>query len=513
MPPEDRPRGDAGAVLVGIDVGTSSIRAVAFDSSGRKLAIGLRPTPIRVLPTGGEYDPDLIFATVVTVLGEVAAALGGRPVAGIAVASIGESCVLVDAAGKAVAPSITWYDQRTAGEAAEIEAKLGRERLFAVTGIAVEAIFTLAKLLWMRAHWPDAMTKARRVLMMADWIAFRLSGVMATDPSLASRTLYFDLGRRAWAPEFLAVAGLDARFPAPLAESGMPLGPLLPDITAATGLADRPVVSVGGHDHILGAIATGLSEPGIVVNSIGTAEALLLATAGPLADPETIRRGYVQGAVTERVDYVCGSLFSAGGAMEWVRSVAGGVDTGTLIAEATDVPPGSRGVVFLPHLVNGPPPDADPDARGAFVGLTPGANRAVLYRSVLEGLALQSRLMLDGMGSLAGVAPVRDVRLIGGVARNALFLAIKASVLGRPLTVVEEPEATALGAALLAGVGAGIFTGIDAALAALDRRETVIEPDASAPRYAALRETVFAPVVAAMRPINRALAAGRGAGQ
>lgn len=509
IPEAARRRSDS-PVLIGIDVGTSSVRAIAFDLRGRRVAAAARPTPIAILETGGEFDPDAIFATALTALKEVGSVLAGRPVAGIAVASVGESCVLLDDGGRALAPSIVWHDRRTLAQGLAIEKAIGRDRIFEISGHSAEPIFTLAKLIWMREHWPDAFTKARRVLMMADWIAFRLSGEAATDPTLASRTLYFDIRRRCWSEEMLALASVSATFPAPLAASGTALETVRPDTLAEAGLAGTPIVAVGGHDHIVGALATGLSEPGSAINSIGTAEALLLATDKPLDEPDALRRGYVQGAI--EIDgtrsYLAGALLSSGGAIEWLRSIAGNTPQATLIADASKLPTGSGGVVFLPHLANGPPPDPDNYARGAFLGLTQVTTPALMYRAVLEGLGLQSRMMLDGMIALPGVGEPNTIRLIGGTSRNSLFLSIKASVFARPLTVVEEPEATALGSAMLAGVAAGIYPSFDAAFRSLDRKEYVVEPDAAAVEiYDRLRTSVFAEIHDRLKLINRGLAA------
>lgn len=498
-----------GPALIGVDVGTSSVRSIAFDLRGRRIAAAGRPTPTNSVETGGEYDPDAIFAAVLATLADLGSALGGRPVAGIAVASVGESCVLIDDKGRSLAPSIVWHDRRTEAQARAIEDAVGRERVFRIIGHAVEPIYTLSKLLWMRKHWPDAFGKATHVLMMADWIAFRLSGEAATDPSLACRTLYYDIRDGRWSEELLALAGLDTSFPARLARSGTALGPMLTDVLAETGLAGRPVVAVGGHDHIVGALATGLNDPGSVINSVGTAEALLLATAEPLSDPEILRRGYVQGAIAadRSLTYIAGAMLSSGGAFEWLRSIAGNPSQETLIGSASEVAAGSGGIVFLPHLANGPPPEPDIHARGAFAGLTQTTTPASLYRSVLEGVALQSRMMLDGMTGLPGVSAAREIRLIGGTARNRLFVSIKANVFGRPLIVVDEPEATALGAALLAGIGAGIFPSFEAAWRGLERTEHAVEPDpALVARYEELRETVFAPLAGQLRPVNTAIA-------
>jgi xylulokinase len=198
---------------------------------------------------------------------------------------------------------------------------------------------------------------------------------------------------------------------------------------------------------------------------------------------------------------------TAGAAIEWFRGIAGNAPQEKLIAEAAAVPAGSGGVVFLPHLANGPPPHPDIHARGAFLGLTQTATPAALYRAVLEGVALQSRLMLDGMTGLPGVGEAGRIRLIGGTSRNPLFLKIKASVFARPLLVVDEPEATALGAALFAGVAAGIYPSFDAAWRAVERKEHPIMPEPEwVERYDRLRSTMFESLPEKLRSTNQAIA-------
>ncbi len=500
--------------LIGIDAGTQSIRAIAFDQAGRKIAGAARPTPIARMGRGGEHDPDAIFAAVVDALTEVGGALAGRPVAGIAAASFGECCVLVDEAGKAVAPSIAWFDPRTGPAADAVAAALGPERVFAITGAAVDPTITLFKLAWMHEHWPEAFGRTRRVLMMADWIAFRLSGEAATDHSLASRTSYFSIHDRQWSSELLTLAGLTTDRLAPLRPSGAGLGPVQPGILAATGIAGRPIVGVGGHDHVVGSFAVGFTVPGTILDSMGTAEALLVAPSVPLADPEILKYGFSQGAIAtnRQMSFLHAGIDSSGGTVEWWRGIVGNAPLATLIAEAGTVPVGSGGIAFLPHLAGSPPPRRDPGARGAFIGLTTAATRGSLYRAMLEGLALQARVMLDGLTRLAGIPASQPVRVIGGSSRNPLFLQIKANAFARRLVVVDEAEATALGAALLGGIAGGIFPDLDAALAGLDRREHNVEPDADAGRYDLLRTSVFEQLQLALEPANRALVAfARGA--
>lgn len=507
-------RAEDAPAIIGVDVGTSSIKAVAFDQVGRKLAAASRPTPLTRMPTGGEYNPDTIFETAVSALAEVAAGLRGRPVAGIAATSVGESCVLIDAEGRAVAPSIAWYDRRTTQDAAAIAGAVGNDRVFAITGVGVEFSFTLVKLMWMRRAWPEAFARAERVMLMADWIAYRMSGVAATDPTLAARTQYYDIGANAWSEEMLAFAGKGADFPAPIHLGGTALGAVKDDVLAETGLAGRPIVGVGGHDHIVGAMACGFDRPGTLVDSMGTAEPLLLGSKRPVMDWAVMRRGYLQAPIRPgQLYWIGGSVFTSGGAVEWIRALTGGADQATLIAEASAIPPGSEGVVFVPHVGNGgSPPDADLNARGTFLGLTLGVSRAVLYRAVLEGLAFQSRLILDDMAGFPGVTPpAGSPRLIGGGSRNPLFVQIKANAFGRPVTVVDEAESTALGAAMLGGVAAGLFPDIEAAVAGLERSDRMVSPEPDVvERYEALRNTVFEQAGGTLRPLETALAAWRG---
>jgi xylulokinase len=296
---------------------------------------------------------------------------------------------------------------------------------------------------------------------------------------------------------------------APLKASGAPLGPVRSELAASIGFVKPPIVGVGGHDHLCGLFAAGAARPGVALDSMGTAEAILCATSKPLISADIHAQGFIQGAIGTHRDlfYVGGGINSSGGAIEWFRVLVGGVTHGTLIAEARALPP-AGGVIFLPHLAYGSAPEPDTDARGAFIGLTKETNRASLYRAVLEGLCLQMRRITEAIAALPGVGKLREIRVIGGGSRNALFLSIKASVLGEPILVMDEAEATALGAALLGGVAAGLWPDLDAAVAGLQRRFRIVEPE---PRwtqgYAESYERVFRGLQSRLRPIHEQLAA------
>lgn len=347
-------------------------------------------------------------------------------------------------------------------------------------------------------------------LNVAHYLAWRLSGVPGADLSLASRTLALDLGRRVWAEDLIREVGLDpATFP-PIRPWGTRLGRVTAQAAAATGLPAGCAVAVAGHDHIVGALAAGALVPGVLLDSLGTAEALTLALARPSAAPELCQRGYSQGVVEVAgqtpVHYVFGGFPTSGACIEWFRGLFAAEEPhGRLIADAEAVPPGCEGTTFVPDLRGRVSPVPDPDARGAWFGLSADATRATLYRAILEGLAFEARQTVDDLIGLPDMPAIRTIRAIGGNTRNPLLLRIKASVYPRPIVAAEMAEATALGAALLAGLAAEVFSDLAAALAGIDPGARTVEPDpAWAERYDVHYRAVYRPAYAALAPLHRA---------
>ncbi len=493
--------------LIGIDVGTQSVRALLIDRSGQLRVCASRPTPtLRPRPGWAEHDPEALWQAVVAVLGEVAAQVpAGETVAGIAVASLGEACVLMDAADQSLGNIIAWFDRRSEEDAHRISA----ERLFSITGLAPDPTYTLCKLLWTRRTMPALFARAHRVLNVADWIAFRLSGEAATDFSLASRTACLDLGQRCWSVELLREVDIDIGLLPAIRPSGSALGQVRSDVLKATGLPGRPVVGVGAHDHVCGWFAAGAMDEAVLLDSMGTAEAILTAVGRPVTVHDIVRQGYAQGAIErdESRFYLGGTINSSGGAVEWFRrSFAADVAHQRLIEEASASPAGSNGLCFVPHLVGAGPPFAHVPARGALLGLTASTGRGDAFRAVLEGLALEARSVRDAMMVLPGVAVPRSVLIIGGHVRNRLLLEIKASVYRQELRVIAEAEATALGAALLAGTAARLWPDLRTALTEVRREEFNIEPR---PNWVGAYEEIFtrsySRLTPLLRPVNETL--------
>jgi xylulokinase len=347
--------------------------------------------------------------------------------------------------------------------------------------------------------------------MLADFIAYRLSGQGATDLSLASRTLMLDLHQKRWHEETLTQAGIDQNRLAPLVPGGTPLGYVTAGAAALTGLPVTAVVASGGHDHVCGALAAGVTQPGQMLNSLGTAEALFLPTEQPLVDPKAGRQGYTQGAhVVGGGYYAFAGQYTSGASIEWLRELLGASDDPVayeqLITGAERVPAGSLGVLFLPHLRLASPPYDDPRSRGALIGLTMDAGRDAVTRAVFEGLALESRSTLEPLLAYPQVTPPQSVVAIGGGTRNSLLMRVKASVTNLNHHVVNAEEATALGAALLGGLGAEVYRDVDEAVGAMRYSQQTIAPEPSdVPVYETIYREVYQRIYPSVAPLSQAI--------
>lgn len=493
-------------LLVGIDLGTTNIKAIVFEPDGAVVAAASVPTPtLYPRPTWAYHDPGDYWRQAAGAIRQAVSKVEHpHRIVSVAATSTGETGFPLDAAGEATYESIAWFDGRTKAEAQWLDAQIGADRLFAITGLSLQPIFSLCKILWLREHAPDAFARTARWLNAADFIAFRLCGVPATDRSLASRMLMLNLRELRWADELLAEVGLSPDLLAPLLPSGTPLAPITAEAAALTGLPRTTLVSVGGHDHVCGALAVGVTERGNMLNSLGTAEAVFLPLLEPMSDPQTGRQGYTQGAHTAGGYYVFGGSYTSGACLDWFRTAfAAQTDHATLTAEAEEVPAGSLGVSFCPFLRLANPPYNDPKARGAFIGLSTDVRRGALFRAVLEGIALDTRNGLEPLLVHTGVGKLSEIYAIGGTTRNRLLMQIKASVLNQPIHVMRIEESTALGAAVLGGLGAGVYRDVPELIGALHHEETLVEPvPADVAYYEEAFQTIYKQLYPALANLN-----------
>ncbi len=495
-------------LLVGIDMGSTSIKAVAYEPNGKAVARASMPSAIHYPQPGwAYYDPDELWSQAVQVLREVTAAVDDpRRIRGLAVASVGEAGVPLDEHGEPTYHFIAWFDQRTLKQQSFFERTIGEDRCFEITGLSIAPIFSLNKLLWIKENQPEAWSRTRRWLHVADFIAYRLSGGQATDWSLASRTMAFDIRKREWNDEMLDVAGIDREIFAEAVPSGAAVGRVSAESARATGLPEGATVAAGGQDHVCGAFAAGVTKPGTVLDSLGTAEAIFVAVDQPLSDPNLGRQGYSQGAhVAAGHYYVYGGVYTSGASINWWKDILR-EDHDAMIAEAAAAPAGSLGVGFLPHLRMGNPPHMDARSRGSFVGLTADVQRGTLTRAVFEGLAYEAKATLEPLLKFASLVSTGDITMIGGGTRNELLTKIKASVFDARINLVDLEEATSLGAAILGGLGAGVYRDVAEALETVQSTARVVAPTrADVPIYETYYRDVFLKLYDALRDVNHTI--------
>ena len=463
--------------LVGLDVGTTAVKGIAIDRGGSVLARTQLGYPLSTpRPGWAEQDPEDWWHAAEAVLSRLRDEAG--PPAGIGLSGQMHGLVALDASDRVLRPAILWSDQRTAAECREIEDRVGLERLIALTGNRALPGFTAPKLLWLRAHEPDVYSQIASALLPKDYVRLRLCGERATDLSDASGTLLLDVARRRWSEDVLEALELDPAI-LPTALEG-------PEVSGHTA-AGVPVAA-GGGDQAAGALGVGVAAPGPFSVALGTSGVVFAALEEFVFD----ERGRVHAFchAVPRAWHAMGVMLSAGGSLRWLRdSIAPDEEFSELLAGAEDWAPGCEGLTFLPYLAGERTPHADPDARGAFVGLSLRHDRAALVRSVLEGVAYGLRDSLDlvaglGTGSDGGAearerpeaAAPRIGRVAGGGARSDLWLSIIASVLELPLERVAVDEGAAFGAALLGGMSAGVWPDAGAAVEATVRARDVVEP-------------------------------------
>jgi xylulokinase len=465
--------------LVGLDVGTSSAKGIVIDETGAVLAEAERPYPLaQPHPGWAEQDPEDWWAAAEAVLAE----LHAREADGIGLTGQMHGLVVLGADDRPLRPAILWNDGRSQPQCDALEARLGVERLVALSGNRALAGFTAPKLMWLAEHEPDVHARVRHVLLPKDYVRWRLTGERATDVADASGTLLLDVGARRWSDELAAAFGVDPAWLPPVLES--------PQVSGTT--ADGVPVAAGAGDQAAGALGAGVvagDGPASIV--LGTSGVVFAARDGYAPDPQGRLHAFchaVPGAW-----HVMGVELSAAGALRWLRDATAGPDAGVsfddLVAEAQRWPPGAEGLRFAPYLSGERTPHADADVRGAFAGLGLRHDRGALVRAVLEGVA---HGLADGWDLVraAGGGPVPPVgRISGGGARSALWTAIVAAMLDLPLERTASTAGAAFGAALLGGVAAGVFADPAAAVAACVRATDRVEPDpALVAAYAGQRE-------------------------
>jgi gluconokinase len=486
-------------VVIGVDIGTTSTKAVAFDLTGRDLAsasIGYdlhEPAPGRA-----EQDPDEIVAAVLGTLRQVVDALATTPVNAISFSSAMHSLIGLDPTGTPITASITWADSRAGGQAERLRASPVGLALHRRTGTPVHPMAPLPKLIWFHDEEPELCARVRHWIGIKEYVLLRLCDRLVTDHSIASGTGLFDLEKQAWDPEALQLAGINADQLPDLVTTTTVLPGLTASAARATGLPANVPVVVGAADGPLANLGIGAVAPGVAACSIGTSGALRVMVERPAVDP---LGGVFCYALTEDRWVVGGAINNGGVVLQWAGDALapdlGDEPEEDLLALAATAPAGSGGLLMLPYLLSERAPHWSAIPRGAYIGLTKEHRREHLIRAALEGVCQQLALVLDSMRA-AGIE-IRQIRATGGFARSPLWRQMLADTLDMEIQFPAGHEGSSFGAALLGLQALGLIESVEVA-ADLVTIEDVVHPDpAAAARYAQLRP-VFAGLYDALLP-------------
>ncbi len=453
--------------LLGIDVGTTSTRVLVIDERGVVRGSHATEYPLSTpRPNWAEQDPhDWWEATITAVRAAMdRAGIGGDAIAGVGLSGQMHGSVFLDAADEVIRPALLWCDQRTAKQCAWITETVGADDVVTETLNPVLTGFQAPKIIWLRDEEPEAWARLRRVLLPKDYVRLRLTGEYATEVSDASGTSLLNVRERRWSQVMLERLELPEQWLPAVYESQEVSGAISARAAALTGLAEGTPVVGGGGDQAAGAVGNGIVRAGVVSVSTGTSGVVFAHLDEPVVDEELRTHTFCH-AVPGKW-HVMGVMLSAGGSLRWLRdelcpaevevAARAGVDAYELMtAEAATAPVGCEGLVFLPYLTGERTPYANPNARGVFFGLSLRHGRPHLIRAVLEGVAYglrDSLQIIEAMG-----VEITQVRASGGGARSPLWRQIQTDVTGYPHSIINVDEGPAYGAALLAGVGAGLY--------------------------------------------------------
>lgn len=444
--------------LLGIDVGTTSLKAVCFDENGTCLA---SQTVDYTLDTRGdlvEFDATEYVRITRQAMAEIEKVC---KIDAISIDTQGETMILTDENGTPTMPAIVWLDNRAVKEAEEIEAHFGQEKIYNITGQPeTTGGWPGCKLLWVQRNLPEVWKKTKKVFLLEDWLLWALTGEFVTEPTIQSSSIYLDIVKKDWWDEMLEYIGVSREM----------LPRIVPSATKIGSCGDAAVVT-GALDQIAGAVGVGVINENVVSEMTGTIMAICVVTDKiPAFDPQSKIPCHLHAVDGKYVSLLWSS--TAGMALKWFKNnLAEDFSFRELdeIAEKAGV--GAEGLTMLPHLCGSTMPVYNPDARGCFWGMTLAHGRGHFVRAILESIAFTLKDDLDCIG-----ASCDEVRITGGGASSPLWAQIKADVTGLKLATLKEKESACLGTAILAGVGTGVYSSLDEACEKLVQTKKVYTP-------------------------------------
>jgi len=473
------------SLLLGIDVGTSSVKAVVIDQRGSVHAIGQAEYPLHhIRPAWVEQDPEDWWNGTCKAIKEALSLVphGADRVLALAVSCQAPALLALDRSGQPLRPAMIWMDRRAEAETIELMKLLGADQIYKITGNRPDAFYVAARLLWLKNHEPEILKKTWKFVQVNGYINYRLTGKLTLDTSNAALLQLRDYQKEEWSEPLCDICGVKpSQFPDVVAAHFVQ-GKVTEPASKATGLKVGTLVMAGTVDSASAALEAGVVEPGIAAEMTGTSTVVILPNDKGLTEPAFIAMPHA----LPGIHLLLGAMVASGGCLRWFRDQFGqqevqiasknNSDAFDLLTQlASGIDPGSDGVIFLPYMMGERSPLWHTNARGVFFGLSLATSRAAVVRSILEGTAF-SLLHNIEIAQHAGVE-VREVRSVGGCSRSDLWNQIKADVLGIPLLLPRKSVGSPFGSAILAGIGAGVFTDIRKSLPEMVKLERRFEPN------------------------------------
>jgi xylulokinase len=478
--------------LLGIDVGSTSMKALVYDLDGNVISRGSHPTESIANnpehPNWQVYLPDQIWDGIASAIYDAVSQIGPQNrIIAAAVTGLGADAVPLDERGQPVYPFINWLCTRTTTQFERWLENVGLERTFQISGWQPFIWSTAFRFMWLKENEPELARRVHKWLIVEDFVNYKLTGKYSTDYTDASPTLMFDQRSLAWSEEMLTIAGLEKELLPTPQPSGSFIGEVTSEAAKKTGLIPGTPIYQGGHDYLVGALAAGAISPGMFLDVTGTWEMVITPTANPQWTSEIRKLGLTVEAHSVPGMYCIWAGGTAASMLEWYKDQIGseaqrlaqagqGNVWANLMDEAGRSSPGANGIFFLPHFNGTACPNLDPRSLGAFLGLNDTTKKEDMVRAVVEGLDYAFLDMLKALERGAG-QKAEMITAIGGGTRNEFWMQNKADVSSRPVLTLEIEEATALGAAILAGVGVGSYKNLAEAVQRVHKPGKLFEPD------------------------------------
>ncbi|MDD2534357.1 MAG: FGGY family carbohydrate kinase [Eubacteriales bacterium] len=496
--------------LLGLDIGTSGCKATIIDENGRVLSEAYREYAlISERPGWQVLDPEQIWNAVVQVMSEAIQAKFCSRIRAIGVSSFGEATVAIDRNGRVLCNSMIYIDSRGALEAEALKERFGDQKILSITGTAIDPMYSLCKILWLKKNQPQIFADTWKFLLFADFILFKLGAEPATDYSLATRTMAFDITKKQWSVEILDAVGIAVdKFAQPV-QSGTVIGKISLRYAHLFGLSQDVVLVAGGHDQACAALGAGVTQPGLAVDDLGTTECITPAFSKPILTKAMAANYYAS------VPHVIPDLFvtyafsfTSGSVLKWYRDTFGDSfkaaalkqnrNAYELLIESASPTPAS--VLVVPHFAGAATPYMDHAAVGAIIGLTINTKPEDIMKGILEGITFEIMVNVERLAE-AGIA-INELRAVGGLAKSAAFLQLKATMMGIPVTTLAVPEAGTLGVAILAGTACGLYPSLAEAVKQLVHTEKTYYPDPILHQYYQKRFVQYKKLYPALRALR-----------